>query len=166
MNSIFHRTSVRNFSERPVEQEKITRILQAAMAAPSAGNQQPWEFYVVKNKQVLEKLSESSPYADSLKRASVAIVACYRKEIKYPEYAEIDLSCSVQNIMLEADELELGSVWLGIAPIKARMNHVRLILDVPLNLEVFAIIPFGYPLKEAKQKNRFDESRIHYFDNQ
>lgn len=164
MDSIFHRTSVRNFIDRPVEQEKIIKILQAAMAAPSAGNQQPWEFYVVTNKLILENLSQSSPYAGCTKEAPLAVIACYRKDIQYPEYAQIDLSASVENLMLEADHLGLGTVWLGIAPLEERMNRVRGILNIPKELEAFAIIPCGYPLKEAKQQNRYDENRIHYID--
>ena len=62
MESIFKRTSIRRFLEREVEQEKIDKILRAAMAAPSGGNQQPWEFYVVRDKNVIEKLSKSSIY--------------------------------------------------------------------------------------------------------
>lgn len=162
MNSIFHRTSVRNFSDKRVEEEKIIKILQAAMAAPSAGNQQPWEFYVVRDKKTLEQLSQSSPYAGSTKEAPVAIVACYRKAITFPEYAQIDLSIAVENLMLEADELGLGTVLLGIAPLVERMNHVRHILNIPNDLEAFAIIPCGYPLKETKQQERFEESRIHF----
>ena len=63
MNEIFHRTSIRRYLDKPVENEKIEKLLQAAMAAPSAGNQQPWEFYVVKDTAILEKLSNTSPYA-------------------------------------------------------------------------------------------------------
>jgi nitroreductase len=63
MNSIFHRTSVRNYLDKPVEQEKIIKMLKAAMAAPSAGNQQPWEYYVITGENKLEQLSLSSPYA-------------------------------------------------------------------------------------------------------
>ncbi len=78
MNEIFHRTSIRKYLDKPVEDEKIETILQAAMAAPSAGNQQPWEFYVVKDKTTLEKLSKTSPYASCCTSAPLAFVACYR----------------------------------------------------------------------------------------
>lgn len=136
MNEIFHRTSIRKYQDKPVEDEKIEKMLQAAMAAPSAGNQQPWEFYVVKNKSTLEKLSQTSPYA-----------GC---------------AASVENLLLEADSLGLGAVWLGIAPLKERMEAVRTILNIPENLDVFAIIPCGYPEAVHAQQNRFDEQRIHY----
>ena len=142
MNEIFHRTSIRKYQNKSVEDDKIEKILQAAMAAPSAGNQQPWEFYVVKNKTTLEKLSKTSPYASCCASAPLAFVTCYRINCTIPEYAQIDMSASVENLLLEADALGLGAVWLGIAPLKERMEAVRTVLNVPENLDVFAIIPY------------------------
>lgn len=162
MNTIFTRRSVRNYQDKQVEDEKIEMLLKAAMAAPSAGNQQPWEFYVVTDKEKLEQLSKCSPYAGCAKDAPMAIVSCYRKDIWMPAYADIDMSACTENILLEAVELGLGAVWLGIAPLTDRMEQVRGILDIPLHLDVFAVIPCGYPLKEGTQQDRYDESRIHY----
>ena len=162
MNSIFHRTSVRTYSEQRVEQEKIVQLLRAAMAAPSAANQQPWEYYVVTNRDKLEQLSQSTPYAGCVRNASVAFVPCYRKASKHLEYAQIDMSASVENLLLEADELELGAVWIGIAPQEERMNQVREILDIPKQLEAFAIISCGYPVTQTRQQDRYEESRVHY----
>ena len=162
MNEIFHRTSIRKYLSKPVEDEKIEKLLQAAMAAPSAGNQQPWEFYVVKDKATLEKLSKSSPYAACCASAPVAFVACYRIHCTMPEYAQIDMSASVENLLLEAESLGLGAVWLGIAPLKERMEAVREVLNIPDNLDAFAIIPCGYPETIHPQQERFDKQRIHY----
>ena len=104
-----------------MEKEKTEAILRAAMQAPSAGNQQPWEFYVVTNKEKLAALSEVSPYAGMTKYAPVAIVAAYRKNCMMPEYAQIDLSIAMENLWLETDAQGLGGVWLGIAPHEERM---------------------------------------------
>lgn len=79
-----------------------------------------------------------------------------------PEYAQIDMSASVENLLLEADSLELGAVWLGIAPLKERMEAVRTVLNIPENLDAFAIIPCGYPEAVHAQQDRFDKQRIHY----
>ncbi len=79
-----------------------------------------------------------------------------------PEYAQIDMSASVENLLLEADSLGLGAVWLGIAPLKERMGAVRMVLNLPENPDAFAIIPCGYPQKVHAQQNRFDKQRIHY----
>ncbi len=162
MNAIWKRTSVRIYEDREVEADKIEKLLRAAMAAPSAGNQQPWEFFVVTNRNKLEELSKCSPYTGCAKNAPVAIVNCYKADALHPNFSKIDLSACSENILLEAVELGLGAVWLGIAPELQWMETAKRILDIPDNLEVFSIIPCGYPTKEAIQQDRFDETRIHY----
>ncbi|MBR1854964.1 MAG: nitroreductase family protein [Lachnospiraceae bacterium] len=162
MSSIFTRVSIRKYQDRPVEEEKIRAILRAAMQAPSAGNQQPWEFYVVTDREKLKALAKTSPYAGMTDKAPVAIVSAYRKDVILPMYAEIDLSIAMENMWLETDAQGLGGVWLGIAPLEDRMEAVEAVLDIPEHLRAFAIFPLGYPAEERKQQNRFDESRIHY----
>ena len=164
MESIYSRVSIRKYQDRPVEKEKTEAILRAAMQAPSAGNQQPWEFYVVTNKAKLAALSKVSPYAGMTKNAPVAIVAVYRKKCAMPEYAQIDLSIAMENLWLETDAQGMGGVWLGIAPLEERMKAVEEILSIPDTMRAFAIFPYGYPAEERKQQNRFDESRIHYVE--
>lgn len=164
MNNIFTRVSIRKYQDRPVEKEKTLAILRAAMQAPSAGNQQPWEFYVVTNQGKLQELSNVSPYAGMTKNAPVAIVAAYRKKCMLPDYAQIDLSIAMENLWLEADAQGLGGVWLGIAPQEERMKAVETILNLPDDVRAFAIFPYGYPAEERKQQDRFDESRIHYVE--
>lgn len=162
MDTIFHRISVRKFTEQKVEQEKIEKILSAGMQAPSAANQQPWEFYVVTNQELLKKLSTSSPNAGPAAGAPAAIVSVYRKDCRLPEYAQIDMSVAMENIWLETDALGLGGVWIGTAPLQERMDAVRAILNIPDSLEVFALFPFGYPAESRPQADRTDPARIHY----
>lgn len=162
MDAIFHRTSIRKYEKREVEQEKVEKILRAAMAAPSAANQQPWEFYVVTDKDVLKALSECSPYAGCTKDAPMAFVVCTRVNCTIPVYAQIDASASVENLLLEADALGLGAVWLGVAPEKERMDKVAEILDMPASLQAFAIVPCGYPAEMRAQQDRYEEERVHY----
>jgi nitroreductase len=161
MESIFHRTSIRQYLQKDVEEEKVTKLLKAAMAAPSAGNQQPWEFYVVKDKQKLQELAATSPYAGCTANAPMAFVICYQNACQMPEYAQIDASAATENLLLEADALGLGAVWLGIAPLDERMEAVRKVLSIPDNLSAFAIIPCGYPAEKRVQQDRFDPEKIH-----
>ena len=162
MDHIFHRTSIRRYQEIPVEEEKIELLMRAAMAAPSAGNQQPWEFYVVTDQEVMTQLSECSIYAGFTAKAALIIVPCYRTDgIKYPQYALIDLSAAVENILLEADSLALGATWCGIAPEADRMEKVKAVLNIPEGLEAFAFVSVGYPAETKHQQDRYDESRIH-----
>ena len=153
MDAIFNRVSIRAYEDRPVEQEKIEKILRAAMSAPSAANQQPWEFYIVKDKSTLEKLS----------KVHLAIVVCYRKKknVILPEYLQIDCALATENILLEITAQGLGGLMLGIAPDEGRMKLAGDAINIPDELKVFTIIPFGYPLKNHAQQDRFDPSRIH-----
>ena len=164
MNNIYSRVSIRKYQDRAVEDEKIKAILRAAMQAPSACNQQPWEFYVVTNRSKLEALSKASPYAGMTKDAPAAIVAAYRKEGIVPQYNHIDMSAAMENLWLETDAQGLGGVWIGIAPIEDRMKTVEDIIGIPDNLRAFAIFAFGYPAEGRAQQNRYDESRIHYVE--
>ena len=162
MKEIYTRVSIRKYQPKPVEPEKITAILRAAMAAPSAGNQQPWEFYVVHDRAMLEKLSEVSPYAGCTKKAPVAIVSAYREGLWAQAYAQIDMSIAMENLWLACGGEGLGGVWLGIAPIEERMKAVEEIVGIPAGLHAFAVFPLGYPAESRAQQDRFDESRIHF----
>ena len=164
MNHLYTRVSIRKYQDRPVEKEKTEAMLRAAMQAPSAANQQPWEFYVVTNKEKLKALSEVSPYAGMTKNAPAAIVSVYRKDCAIPAYAQIDLSIAMENLWLETDAQGLGGVWLGIAPQEERMKAVEEILGLPDTVRAFAIFPYGYPAEERKQQDRFDLERIHYVE--
>ena len=164
MNHSYTRVSIRKYQDRPVEKEKIEAILRAAMQAPSAKNQQPWEFYVVTRKEMLEELSMISPFSGMTAHAPAAIVSAYRKECREPLFAQVDLSIAMENLWLETDALGLGGVWLGVAPQEKRMKKVEEILGIPDTLRAFAVFPFGYPAEERPQQNRYDESRIHWIE--
>lgn len=162
MQEIFNRVSIRKFAPRPVEREKLLALLRAAMAAPSAGNQQPWEFYVVTDPETLERLSGVSPYAGCAKNAPAAIVSAYREQLWAPMYAQVDMSIAMENLWLACESQGLGGVWLGIAPQEERMRAVEEILKIPAGQRAFAVFPLGYPAEERTQQDRFDESRIHF----
>jgi len=162
MNPIFHRISVRKYEERAVERELTEQLLRAAMAAPSAGNQQPWEFYVVEDKDTLARLAACSPFAGCLKGAPAAIVAVYRKACRLPDYAQIDMSIAMENMWLMADSLGLGGVWLGIAPLAERMQAVEEVLGIPETLHAFGIFAYGYPAEARPQQDRYEEKRVHW----
>lgn len=162
MKEIFERVSIRKYTDQPVEEEKILAILRAAMAAPSAGNQQPWEFFVVRDRGMLEALSAVSPYSGCTKAAPLAIVSAYREKLWAPAYAQIDMSIAMENLWLACTEQGLGGVWLGIAPIEERMKAVEEIVGIPEGLRAFAIFPLCYPAEKRAQQDRFDESRIHF----
>lgn len=163
MDNIFHRISIRKYKQQPVEREKILQILKAGMQAPSACNQQPWEFYVVTNTEIIKKLSQSTPYAGCVAGAPVVIVPVYRtKGLPASQMTLIDMGISLENMWLETDALGLGGVCIGVAPIPEFMDEVCNIVDLPNDLEVFSLFALGYPDEERAQQNRFEEERIHF----
>ena len=161
MNEIYTRVSIRKFTDEPVEEEKLLAILRAAMQAPSAGNQQPWEFYIVTDRDMLEALSRVSPYAGCTRGAPVAIVSAYREKLWAPDYAQIDMSIAMDNLWLETAAQGLGGVWLGIAPVEERMTAAEEIVGIPEGQRAFAVFPMGHPAEQKQQQDRFDEKRIH-----
>lgn len=162
MNEIFARRSIRKFLPTMVEDEKIEQLLRAAMAAPSAGNQQPWEFYVVRDKRVIQDLSQCSPYAGCANGAALAIVVCSRDEhMRFPAFTPLDLSAAVENILIEAVHLDLGAVWLGVTPYRAREVLVRRALGAPKGVTPFAISLLSGILRQQQKTNRMKTAMIH-----
>lgn len=164
---IFERASVRSFTDEPVAKEDLERLLRAAMAAPSATNQQPWEFWVVTGPGRLEALSACSPYAGPTKRAAAAIVPCIRTEgILVPEMEQQDMGAAVENLLLEATRLGLGAVWQGIYPDQERASAVARVLGIEGRRDIvpFAIVAVGHPARRPAPTgpSRFDPSRIHW----
>ncbi len=167
MNAIFTRRSVRQFSNQYVEPEKIEQLLRAAMQAPSAANGQPWEFLVVRGKDNLNALSQFNQYASCLKNADVGIIVLgNRSKMVLPDHWEQDLGAVTQNIMLEAVEQDLGTVWFGTAPDKTRMDYIRNLYGLNDNLMPYSVIAVGYPKDPTANRftDRFDESRIRYIN--
>ena len=111
---------------------------------------------------LLQELSKTSPYAGLLADAPQAIITAYRKDCKIPEYAQIDMSIAMENMWLATDEIGLGGVWIGIAPVKERMQAVEAILKLPEDQSAFGIFALGYPAEEKKQEDRYDSARVHF----
>lgn len=164
MNAIFTRTSVRKFEDRPVEKEKIEKLLQAGFVAPSAGNQQPWEFYVVTKRETIEALAKTSPYAVSAAKAPVVLVIAARKDVIFPGITDIDCAIATENLWLELEELDLGGVMMAVSPVPERIEAVRQILNLPDNQYAFALLPFGYPVGKKPQVDRYDAKKIHWVE--
>ena len=167
MNSIFKRRSVRSYLDKEVEQEKIEKILKAGMQAPSAMNGQPWEFIVVKGKENLEKLAKVSMYGFPIEKSNVAIVVLFDKSKTIaPKYWQQDLGAVTQNILLEATELDLGSIWIGVAPDEDKIEYIQKLYNLNDNFIPYSVVGIGYP--KTTQANRFidryDEKRVKYIN--
>jgi len=166
-NIIFQRTSVRKYTSETVSPEQIETLLKAGMAAPSARNIQPWEFVVIQDRDSLNKISEFGSFAHMLKEAPLAIVVCADTDKEMPaqagkHYWVQDCSAATQNIMLQATEMGLGSVWIGTYPKEEMYKPLAQLLELPENIIAVTTISIGHPTEEATPKNKFDKSKIHF----
>lgn len=165
MEEIFTRRSIRRFEDRPVEKAVLDKLLRAAMQAPSAGNQRPWEFLVIEDKTLLEKLSHMSPYAGPCARAPMAIVLLANLgQLNFPECWQQDMGAATENLLLEAVHLGLGAVWMGTAPEENRETYVRDLFGLPEQVRPFALIALGYPAEGTGNHftDRYEEKRVHH----
>ncbi len=163
LEAIHTRRSIRRYTSQSVEDELIQEILAAGMSAPSAGNQQPWQFIVITNKSVLEEIPHISPYAAMVREAPVAILICGDLKLeRFKGFWVQDCSAATQNMLLAAHALGLGAVWTGIYPMQDRVEGFKKLLRIPEDVIPFALIPIGYPAQQSRRENRLKEDRIHY----
>jgi nitroreductase len=165
MKEIDIRRSVRKYKNQKVEAHKIDQLLRAAMQAPSAGNQQPWEFIVIDDESQKLAISKLSQYASFAKDAPLIIVVlANQSKMRFPDYMPQDLGACTQNLMLEAVHQGLGTVWLGAYPMEERVNYLNEVLDLSDNVVAYSVILVGYPLNDEDNffNDRFDQKRVHY----
>jgi nitroreductase len=163
MDAIFKRRSVRKYITREVNDDLIIKVLAAGMNAPSAGNEQPWHFMVIKDKYALRKVSECSPYARAAQEAPLAILVCADLSLqKHQGYWVQDCSAAVENMLIEVAFLGLGSVWLGVYPLEERVSYLKKYFSLPEQIVPFAVLPIGYPAQEPIASDRYEPARVHY----
>lgn len=163
LEAILTRRSIRKFKPEQVARELVTRILEAAMAAPSAGNQQSWQFIVLTNRAILDEIPKVHPYAGMIKEAPLAIIVCgdLERELHKGFWIQ-DCSAAAENLLLAAHALGLGAVWCGLYPNTERVSGLRKLLALPDTVIPLALIPVGYPAEIIRHQKRFDESLVHY----
>lgn len=164
LETIYTRRSIRKFTNKKVSNEIILELLSAAMSAPSAGNQRPWQFIVLTDRGLLDAIPTVHPYSAMLKQVSLAILVCGDITLeKYEGFWVQDCSAATQNLLLAAHAKGLGAVWLGIYPVKERVNGIRDLLQMPDHIIPLCLVPIGYAAIEKPRLNeRFDPMRIRY----
>ena len=159
--AIRKRYSVRNYSDKPVENEKIAALLEAARLAPSAGNRQEWRFVVVTDKGKRGQLVEASAGQKFVGEAPVVLVCCaetdFHKMRSGYECYLFDVAIAIDHITLRATELGLGTCWIGAF----YEDQVKKILNIPENIRVVELLTVGYPAEDKiKVKNRLPLEKI------
>ena len=163
LEAIFTRRSIRKFTPELVSEDVVEKLLEAAMSAPSAHNQQPWQFVVIQDRDILGRIPVFHPYSTMLKSAPLAILVCGDSTcFKSPDYWPQDCAAATQNILLAARALGLGTVWMGVYPKDPLISGMRNLFGIPEQVAPFSLIAVGHPAEEKPRANRFDEQRIHY----
>jgi nitroreductase len=164
MKAILTRQSIRKYTDKEVSDEIIHKLLEAAMAAPSAKNQRPWQFIVVKDKKILRDLSEVQKYGEMLKEAFCAILVCgdLRLEAAFPGYWVQGCSAATQNILLAAHDLGVGAVWTGVYPREEKVKIFQKTFGMPEQVIPLNFVSLGYPAEKKEKEDRFLQERVHW----
>ena len=163
MEAILSRRSIRKYTAEPVPEPQIKELLEAAMSAPSAANQQDWQFVVINERQILDEVPKLHPYSQMLREAPLAILVCGDEHLETNKgYWIQDCSAATQNLLIAAHAIGLGAVWLGIYPREDRVAALRELLGIPEHVIPLSLISIGYPAEQKPRADRFDASRVHY----
>jgi nitroreductase len=141
----------------------VRQLLQAAMNAPSAGNEQPWQFVVITERRLLDEIPRFHPFAAMLKEAPIAILVCGDLRLEtHKSYWVQDCSAATQNLLLAAHAKDLGAVWVGVHPREDRVVNLRKLLGLPEPVVPFCLVPLGYPAERIPSADRYSASRVHF----
>jgi len=163
IEAILSRRSIRRYTPQAVPEGMIRPLLEAAMSAPSAGNEQPWHFVVITERRILDEIPRFHPYSEMVKEASAAILVCGDLRLeKYKDHWVQDCSAATQNLLLAAHAEGLGAVWVGIYPTEERVMRMRRLLGLPSHVVPLCLVPLGYPAEQIPRVDRYDPSRVHY----
>ena len=163
MDAILTRRSVRKYNKKPLSNQIIKELLEAAMSAPSAGNEQPWHFIIINEPEILEKIPTFHNHAQMLKDASLAILIFSDMELdKHNGMWNQDCSAATENILIAVRAKGLGAVWLGIFPREERVKGMKDLLSIPDNIVPFSLISIGYPAEKQERVDRYKSERIHH----
>ena len=162
--AIKKRRSIRSFEDRPIEEDKLLRVLEAARLAPSAGNRQEWKFVIVKDRSLKQKLANAANKQNFLAQAGAIIVGCgtgCEGIMSCGQYVySIDVTIAMDHMSLQAVEEGLGTCWIGAF----KEDEVKKILNIPDRVRVVELMALGYPASVPAPRPRKQLEEIVSFD--
>jgi nitroreductase len=161
---IFGRRSIRLYSPAAVSEAAVQKLLEAAMAAPSAAAKDPWRFVVVRERRTLTEIAAALPNGQMIVGAALGIAVCGDLQAAHDQqlsYLLQDCSAAIENLLLCAHVLGLGACWLGVHPREQRINSLKQILSLPASVVPVACISIGYPAEAKEPRTRFNRDYVH-----
>lgn len=167
LQTIMTRFSCRHFSGAPITDEQITILLQAAMAAPTAENKQPWDFIVIRDKNTLTALSNPMEYSKMTASAEAAILVCGNLDKAMSGFESgywvQDCAAATENLLLAAHSLGLGACWTAVHCNQPRVDFVRELFHLPDTIIPLNIIPIGIPARPDRTPlDKYKPKNIHW----
>ena len=164
--AVLKRRSVREFNDEPITDERIRELLESAMAAPSACNKRPSEFYVVNNKSLQEQLRYVSRYSNMNSSLIIIVAGNERRSLAHRinDFWIQDCSAAIENMLLSATSLGIASCWCGLFPLVTPVKKVKAILGLDDHIIPMALIHLGYSDSVADPRTQYDEKRIHLYE--
>ena len=160
--TITTRRSIRTYEQKAVDDPMREKLLAAAMQAPSAVNKQPWEFVVIDDPELLNKVPDIHAHARMAVGAPLAVLVCGdERRVHAPGYLAQDCAAATENLLLAAHALGLGGVWCGVYSQPEREQGFRDLLNIPEHVVPFALVCIGYPAETATQPDRYEADRVH-----
>ena len=162
LTAIHTRRSIREYQDKNIPEELVLELLKAAMASPSARNQQPWEFVVITDPGLRNQIPAVCPFAQMIVDAPLAILVCGNLKIETAQgYWEIDCAAATQNLLLAAHALGLGAVWLGVHPHETLIDGTKKLFNIPDHVTPLGIISLGYPEETKPPRENYNPERVH-----
>ncbi|MPM71545.1 putative NAD(P)H nitroreductase YodC [bioreactor metagenome] len=163
LDVIKKRRSVRHYLAKPIAEEQINEILEAAMLAPTARNLQEWRFIAVTDKTKLQAIAKLNSHAQMTAEAALSIIICGDTNINKPEYIYADCGAAIENMLLQALSMDIGSCWCAIGPDEVRLKTYREFYQIPDHLIPVAAVQFGYLIEPTTEVKRFDGQKVIYY---
>jgi nitroreductase len=163
MDYIYQRRSVRRYQDKKVDKDTMVLLLKAAMSAPSACNNQPWEFIAVTEEETMGRLRESLYFGKY--NATAAIVVCGNMKFAkggLERYWVQDCSAAMENILIAASGLGLGAVWIGVYPLPSVIEPLKKAMSIPEHVTPLGVAYIGYPAEEKEPRTQFNEKVVYW----
>lgn len=163
MDAIFNRRTIRDLKSEAISDDQLRTILKAGMAAPDAFNVNGREFIVVKSEEGRKKIAEAHIGSKTALNASAVIIVCGDTKVdKYPEVIGLNCAASIENMLICATSLGLGSSWIGTYPNQEIASYMHRMFEIPDHIMPIGMVAIGAPDNSATPHNEYHENKVHF----